>query len=93
MTKGTLPKVLADKVEVTCVLDESLHNYVEIEHQVIRDGFNELFTFTEIYSDEILHWGEETSIEEEEETEQPIEEPISEEEAEAIMIVSLSFSK
>ena len=52
---------------------------------------NELFTFTEIYSDEILHWGEETSIEEEEETEQPIEEPISEEEAK--MNVSLSYSK
>ena len=67
------------------------HDYVEIEHQVIRDGFNELFTFTEIYSDKILHWGEETSTEEEEETEQPIEEPISEEEA--IMNVSLSFSK
>lgn len=67
------------------------HDYVEIEHQVIRDGFNELFTFTEICSDKILHWGEETSTEEEEETEQPIEEPISEEEA--IMNVSLSFSK
>ena len=38
-----------------------------------------------------LHWGEETSTEEEEETEQPIEEPISEDEA--IMNVSLSFSK
>ena len=67
------------------------HDYVEIEHQVIRDGFNELFTFTEICSDKILHWGEETSTEEEGETEQPIEEPISEEEA--IMNVSLSFSK
>jgi hypothetical protein len=67
------------------------HDYVEIEHQVIRDGFNELFTFTEICSDKILHWGEEISTEEEEETEQPIEEPISEEEA--IMNVSLSFSK
>ena len=67
------------------------HDYVEIEHQVIRDGFNELFTFTKICSDKILHWGEETSTEEEEETEQPIEEPISEEEA--IMNVSLSFSK
>ena len=67
------------------------HDDVEIEHQVIRDGFNELFTFTEICSDKILHWGEETSTEEEEETEQPIEEPISEEEA--IMNVSLSFSK
>ena len=67
------------------------HDYVEIEHQVIRDGFNELFTFTKICSDKILHWGKETSTEEEEETEQPIEEPISEEEA--IMNVSLSFSK
>ena len=67
------------------------HDDVEIEHQVIRDGFNELFTFTEICSDKILHWGEETSTEEEGETEQPIEEPISEEEA--IMNVSLSFSK
>ena len=45
------------------------HDYVEIEHQVIRDGFNELFTFTKICSDKILHWGEETSTEEEEETE------------------------
>ena len=44
------------------------HDYVEIEHQVIRDGFNELFIFTEIWSDEILHGGEETSTEEEEET-------------------------
>ena len=51
------------------------------------------FIETEIYSDKILYWGEETSTEEKEETEQPIEEPISEEEAEAIMIVSLSFSK
>ena len=50
-------------------------DYVEIEHQVIRDGFNELFTFTEIYSDKILHWGEETSTEEEEETEQLSEGP------------------
>ena len=65
------------------------HDYVEIEHQVIRDGPNELFTFTEICSDKILHG----DTEEEEETEQPIEEPISEEEAEAIMNVSLSFSK
>ena len=43
------------------------HDYVEIEHQVIRDGFNELFTFTAIRSDEKLNWGEET--------EQPTEEP------------------
>ena len=28
-------------------------------------------TFTEIYSDKILYWGEETSTEEKEETEQP----------------------
>ena len=47
------------------------HDYVEIEHQVIRDGLNELFTFISIYSDEKLNWGEETSIEEEEETEKP----------------------
>ena len=47
------------------------HDYIEIEHQVIRDGFNELFTFTKICSDKILHWGEETSTEEEEETEKP----------------------
>ena len=64
------------------------HDHAEIEHQVIRDGFNELFTFTEICSDKILHWDTE-----EEETEQPIEEPISEEETKAIMNVSLSFSK
>ena len=69
------------------------HDYVEIEHQVIRDGFNELFTFIAIRSDEILYWGEETSTKEKEETEQPIEETISEEEAEAVMNVSLSFSK
>jgi hypothetical protein len=31
------------------------HDYVEIEHQVIRDGFNELFTFTAIRSDEKLN--------------------------------------
>ena len=55
------------------LLVEPLYDYVEIEHQVIRDGFNELFT--EISSDKILHWGEETSTEEEEETEQPTEGP------------------
>ena len=32
---------------------------------------NELFTFTEICLDKILHWGEETSTKEEEETERP----------------------
>ena len=47
------------------------HDYVDIEHQVIRDGFNELFTFTAIHSDEKFNWGEETSIEEEKETEKP----------------------
>ena len=52
---------------------------------------NELFTFTEICLDKILHWGEETSTKEEEETERPIEEPISKEEPK--MNASLSFSK
>ena len=47
------------------------HDYVEIERQVIRDGLNELFTFTAILSDKKLNWGEETSTEEEEETEKP----------------------
>ena len=28
MAKGTLPKVLVDQVEVTCVLEEQLHDYV-----------------------------------------------------------------
>ena len=28
MTKCTLPKVLVDQVEVTCVLEEQLHDYV-----------------------------------------------------------------
>ena len=46
--------------EITYVLDDPLYNYVEIEHQVIRDGLNELFTFTAIHSDEKLNWGEET---------------------------------
>jgi hypothetical protein len=67
MAKCTIPKVLADQVEVTCVLDEPLYDYVEIEHQVIRDVLNELITFTAIRSDEksdeILCWGEETSTE------------------------------
>ena len=90
MTKCTLHKVLVDQVEVTCVLDEPwlCRNWTSSNKRWI-----ELFIFTEICSDEILHGGEETSTEEEEETEQPIEEPISEEEAEAIMNVSLSFSK
>ena len=44
-------------------------DYVELEHQTIRDGLNELFTFTAIRSDEKFNWGEETSTEEEEETE------------------------
>ena len=37
--------------EITYVLDDPLYNYVEIEHQVIRDGLNELFTFTPIRSE------------------------------------------
>ena len=47
----------------------SHYDYVEIEHQAIRDGLNELFTFTAIRSDEKFNWDEETSTEEEEETE------------------------
>ena len=42
MTKCILPKALVAQVEVTYVLDEPLYDYVEIEHQVIRDWFNEL---------------------------------------------------
>ena len=48
MIKSTLPKSSNYNVEITCVLDEPLYDYVEIEHQVIRDGLNELFTFTSI---------------------------------------------
>ena len=72
MTKCTLPKASYSNVEITCILGDPLQDYVDIKHQVIRDGINELFTFTAISSDKKLHWGEETSIEEEEETEQPI---------------------
>ena len=50
---------------------DPLQDYVDIKHHIIRDGINKLFTFTAISSDKKLHWGEETSIEEEEETEQP----------------------
>ena len=71
MTKCTFPKSSNYNVEITCVLDEPLYDYVEIEYQVIRDGLNELFTFTEIRSDEKFNWGEETSTEEEEEAEKP----------------------
>ena len=42
MTKCILPKSLVDQVGDTCVLNKPLHDYVEIEHQVIRDEFNEL---------------------------------------------------
>ena len=49
MTKCTLPKSSNYNVEITCVLDEPLYDYVEIDHQVIRDGLNELFTFTSIH--------------------------------------------
>ena len=65
MTKCTLHKVLVDQVEVTCVLDEPwlCRNWTSSNKRWI-----ELFIFTEICSDEILHGGEETSTEEEEET-------------------------
>ena len=48
------------------------HDYVEIEHQVIRDRLNKLFTFTAISSDEKLNIGEKTSLKrkKKEETEQ-----------------------
>ena len=72
MTKCTLPKASYSNVEITCILEDPLQDYVDMKHQVIRDGINELFTFTEISSDKKLHWGEETSTEEEEETKQPI---------------------
>ena len=49
MTKCTLPKSSNCNIEITYVLDEPLSEYVEIEHQVIRDGLNELFTFTSIH--------------------------------------------
>ena len=75
MTKCSLPKSSNCNVEIACLLDEPLYDYVEIEHQAIRDRFNELFTFTAIHSDEKLNWGEETYTEEEEETEQPTEGP------------------
>ena len=55
MTKCTLPKSSNCNIEITYVLDEPLYEYVEIEHQVIRDGLNELFTFTSIRSDEKLN--------------------------------------
>ena len=62
-TKCTLPKVSTGDAEITCVLDEPLNDFVEIEHQVIRDGFNELFTITAIRSEKELLWGESPSME------------------------------
>ena len=70
MTKCTLPKASYSNVEITCILGNPLQDYVDIKHQLICDGINELFTFTAISSDKKLR-GEETSTEEEEETEQP----------------------
>ena len=52
MVKCTLPKSSNCNAEITCVLDEPLYDYVEIEHQVIRDGLNEFITFTAIRPDE-----------------------------------------
>ena len=63
MTKCTFPNSSNCNVEFTCVLDEPLYDYVEIEHRIIRDGLNEVFSFTAIHSDENLNWGEETSTE------------------------------
>ena len=34
----------------------AIHDYVEIEHQVIRDGFNELLIITSVKSTEKLKW-------------------------------------
>ena len=65
------PQASYSNVEITCILGDPLQGYVDIKHQVIRDGIIKLFTFTEISSDEKLHWDEETSTEEKEETEQP----------------------
>ena len=70
MTKCSLPKSSNCNVEIACLLDEPLYDYVEIEHQAIRDRFNELFTFTAIHSYKKLNWGGETSTEEEEEAKQ-----------------------
>ena len=63
MTKCVLPKALVGKVEITCVLEEPLNDFIEIEHQVIRDGYNELFTIFSIKSTEKLKWKiEETDL-------------------------------
>ena len=75
MTKCTLPKASYSNVEITCILGNPLQDYVDIKHQVICDGINELFTFTALSSDKKLR-GEETSTEEEE-TEQPISNEIN----------------
>ena len=65
------PQASYSNVDFTCILGNPLQDYVDIKHQVICDGKNELFTFIAISSDKKL-WGEETSTEEEdEETEQP----------------------
>jgi hypothetical protein len=62
MTKCTLPKVSTGNAEIICVLDEPLNDFVEIEHQVIRDGFNELFTITSVKSNEKLSWKTEGNL-------------------------------
>ena len=69
MTKCTNPKSSNCHAEITCVLDQPLYDYVEIDHQVIRDVLNELFIFTAIRSEEKFNWGEEAFTEEEKETE------------------------
>ena len=60
MTKCILPKASYSNVEITCILGDPLQDYVDIKHQVIRDGIIKLFTFTAISSHEKLHWDEET---------------------------------
>ena len=68
MTKCTLPKV--DQVEVTCVLDEPwlCRNWTSSNKRWMNFSLLQKFV-------QRLHWGEETSTEEEEETEQPTEGP------------------
>ena len=56
MTKCTLPISSNCNDEIAYVLDEPLYDYAEIEHQVIRDGLDELFTFTGIELEGEFNW-------------------------------------
>ena len=44
MIKCSLPKVSYSNVEITCILGDPLQDYVDIKHQILRDGINQLFT-------------------------------------------------